>query len=51
MPPRHQDDRVFRARRDGPGFRVEESGPEPREYALDTLDELARHVVEFFTSR
>ncbi|MEV1068865.1 hypothetical protein [Streptomyces sp. NPDC050263] len=51
MPPPGQGDRVFRARRDGPGFRVEESGPERREYALDTLDELARHVVEFFASR
>ncbi|MER6955910.1 hypothetical protein [Streptomyces sp. NPDC000618] len=51
VPPPARDGRVFRAHRDGPGFRVEESGPEPREYALDTLDELARHVVEFFTSR
>ncbi|MFE7974267.1 hypothetical protein [Streptomyces shenzhenensis] len=49
-PPPGQDDRVFRVRRDGPGFRVEESRTERREYALDTLDEVARHIVEFFAS-
>lgn len=50
MPPPGQDDRVFRVRRDGPGFHVEESGPQRREYTLDALDEVARHIVEFFTS-
>ncbi|KUN93205.1 hypothetical protein AQJ67_39125 [Streptomyces caeruleatus] len=50
MPPPLRDERLFRFRRDGPGFRVEECGPEPREYSLDTLDEVARHVVEFFAS-
>ncbi|WP_454316711.1 hypothetical protein [Streptomyces phaeoluteigriseus] len=53
MPPPSRDDRLFRFRRDGPGFRVEEFGPERREcseYSLDTLDEVARHVVEFFAS-
>ncbi|MDN3024437.1 hypothetical protein [Streptomyces sp. S.PB5] len=49
-PPPRQDDRVFRFRRDGPVFRVEESGPEPREYSLNELDEVARHIVEFFAS-
>ncbi|MFG2781470.1 hypothetical protein ACGFY7_26940 [Streptomyces prunicolor] len=50
MPPPRRDDRVFRFRRDGSGFRVEESGPERRDYSLDALDEVARHVVEFFAS-
>jgi hypothetical protein len=50
MPPPRQDDRMFRFRRDGPGFRVEESGPERRDYSLDALDEVAHHIVEFFAS-
>jgi hypothetical protein len=49
-PPPGPDDRVFRVRRDGPGFRVEESGPERREYTLDAIDEVARRIVEFFGS-
>jgi hypothetical protein len=49
-PPPRDDDRVFRVRSDGPGFHVEESGPERREYALDAIDEVARRIVEFFAS-
>jgi hypothetical protein len=49
-PPPRQDARVFRVRSDGSAFRVEESGPERREYTVDALDEVARRVVEFFIS-
>lgn len=49
MPPPRQDDRVFRVSRDGPGFHVEEPCPERREYNLDTLDEVARRIVDFFS--
>lgn len=50
VPPPGQDDRVFRVWSDGAVFRVQESGPERREYVLETLDEVARHIVEFFAS-
>jgi hypothetical protein len=50
MPPPRRGDRVFRVQKEGPGFHVEESGPEPREYSLDAFDEVARHIVEFFAS-
>jgi hypothetical protein len=48
-PPR-QDDRMFRVQSDGTVFRVRESGPELREYALDGIDEVARRIVEFFAA-
>ncbi|MCT9006132.1 hypothetical protein [Streptomyces rhizosphaerihabitans] len=48
-PPR-QGDRMFRVQSDGAVFRVRESGPERREYALGGLDEVARRIVEFFAA-
>ncbi|GKQ40340.1 hypothetical protein [Streptomyces sp. A012304] len=50
MPPPRRGDRGFRVQKDGPGFHVEESGPQRREYTLDALDEVARRIVEFFAS-
>ncbi|MFE0629003.1 hypothetical protein ACFW3D_18840 [Streptomyces sp. NPDC058864] len=48
-PPPHQGDRVIRVEGDGKEFRVRESGPEgSREYVLDALGEVARHVAGFF---
>ncbi|MGM9381623.1 hypothetical protein [Streptomyces sp. NRRL F-5008] len=53
QPPR-QGDRVFHVECDGEAFRVtvRESGPDPetREYVLDSLDEVARHIAGFFAT-
>jgi hypothetical protein len=50
LPPPRQDARMLWIRGVADGYRLRESGLEEREHVLRDVDEVVRHIIEFFAS-